>query len=124
MDLNNIIASIVIALIAAGGSYLGYRATAKAEKHTVDTTSRVEMEKDAFQRARAFDIQTIERQDREMEELVAANQELKQKNDAQDKEINQLHIENRDLRNKNDALERKVDHPENRISRLEKEKGA
>ncbi len=78
MDAGNII-TIIVAVIAAGSAYASQRAAARASTMNVNTTSRVDMEKDAYERARKFDIETIERQDREIEELRADNRTLHEK---------------------------------------------
>lgn len=75
MDATNV-ASIIVAAVAALAAWASARASSKAS--TVRTTSdnRTEMEKDAYSRARAFDLETIARQDKELTELRARVQEL------------------------------------------------
>jgi peptidoglycan hydrolase CwlO-like protein len=71
-----VIASILVCLFTVGGAYATNRASTKASRINTDTTSRVDMEKDAYIRARAFDVSTIERQDEELAELRAKNKAL------------------------------------------------
>lgn len=59
------IVSIAVAAIAAGGAWASQRASSKAA--TVST--RMDAEKEAYERARAFDLQTIERQQEEIKVL-------------------------------------------------------
>lgn len=57
--------SLAVAVVAAVGAWASQRASSKAS--TVST--RMDAEKEAYERARAFDIQTIERQQQEIKEL-------------------------------------------------------
>lgn len=68
MDAVNI-ATIVVALIAAAGAELSRRAAAKAARENTLVGGRVDMEKEAYDRARKFDTETIERQDAELDEI-------------------------------------------------------
>ena len=70
MDWGNWV-TILVAVIAALSAYASQRAAAKATTLNTSTTSRVDMEKEAYDRARKFDIETIERQDAEIAELRA-----------------------------------------------------
>jgi hypothetical protein len=63
------VGSIIVAVIAAAAAYASQRAAARASTLNTTATSRVEMEKDAYNRARAFDTETIRRQDEEISEL-------------------------------------------------------
>lgn len=76
MDATNI-ATIFVATIAALSAYASQRAAARAAVLNTSTTSRVDMEREAYERARKFDIDTIERQDREIAELRGENEELR-----------------------------------------------
>jgi FtsZ-binding cell division protein ZapB len=78
MDAASII-TIAVAVIAAGSAYASQRAAARASVMNTSTTSRVDMEKEAYERARAFDTETIARQDAEIEELRADNRDLHEK---------------------------------------------
>jgi peptidoglycan hydrolase CwlO-like protein len=72
------IASIIVAIVAATSAYASQRAAAKATTMNTNTVSRVDMEKDAYQRARDFDTETIRRQDEEIEELRKLNRDLQE----------------------------------------------
>jgi hypothetical protein len=69
--------AIIVAAIAALGAWAAQRSTAKANKAGLVVSKRLDAEHGAYERARAFDIQTILRQDEEIEELKADNQALK-----------------------------------------------
>lgn len=71
-NLAAILASIVVTLISAGFAYASQRASSKATA----ASSKLDLERDAYERARKFDIATIERQDRELAELRADNKRL------------------------------------------------
>lgn len=78
MDKLNI-ASLLVAIVAALGAWSAQRASARASITNTNTTSRVDMEKEAYDRARAFDTETIRRQDERILELEAEVQTLKSK---------------------------------------------
>lgn len=63
------IVSIAVAVIAALSAYASQRAAARASTINTTTTSRVDMEKEAYERARTYDTETIRRQDEEILEL-------------------------------------------------------
>lgn len=72
------VASLLVALIAATGAWASQRASAKASTINTATTSRVDMEKEAYERARTYDTETIRRQDAEIEELREENRVLRE----------------------------------------------
>lgn len=76
MDAASIV-TIIVACVAAASAYASQRAAAKASMLNTTTTSRVDMEREAYERARAFDTETITRQDREIVELRATETELR-----------------------------------------------
>lgn len=63
------IASAVVAAIAGLSAWASQRAAAKASIRNTDTTSRSAIEEGAFERAKSFYTDTIDRQDREIHEL-------------------------------------------------------
>lgn len=63
------LATMTVALIAAFGAYMAHRTSSRA---TVVST-RTSAEEQAFVRARKFDTETIDRQDKEIEELRTQN---------------------------------------------------
>lgn len=77
MDFSTI-ATITVAVIAALSAYASQRSAAKASTTNTSLTSRTDMEKDAYERARAFDTETIRRQDLELEETRKQNEELRE----------------------------------------------
>lgn len=68
---------ILVAVIAALGAWAAQRSAARASRINTSVSGRLEAEKNAYERARAFDIQTIERQDAEIAELQEANEVLR-----------------------------------------------
>lgn len=72
-----VLASIIIALIAAGTGIASQRSASKALEKTNQTSNRVEMEKEAYIRARKLDVETIERQEEEISELRDENRRLR-----------------------------------------------
>jgi predicted RNase H-like nuclease (RuvC/YqgF family) len=63
------VASVAVALIAALSARASQRAAANASQKSVETGSRTEIEKEAFERAEGFLTGTITRQDAEIAEL-------------------------------------------------------
>ena len=94
------VGTIIVAIIAAFGAWVAQRVAVKANRMNNIVSRRLEAEKGAYERARAFDIQTIDRQNAEVVRLRTANQELR-----------------RDLL----VVEKRVAHLETCISDLEKE---
>ena len=76
MDLINV-GAIVVAIIAAFGAWAAQRVTAKASRSNNIASTRLEAEKGAYERARALDIQTIDRQNDDIIQLRTANEELR-----------------------------------------------
>lgn len=105
MDAGNV-AAILVSLIAALGAIASARSSAKASTINTNASSRVEMEKDAYNRARNLDTETIRRQEVEIKELRTKNDEL-------DGEVNRLRRDNQELHEEVRALR-------GRITRLER----
>lgn len=103
MDWGNWV-TILVAAIAALSAYASQRAAAKATNLNTTTTSRVDMEKEAYDRARKFDIETIERQDAEIAELRADNQDLHDKIDVARSEAREARREAREAHAESEAL--------------------
>lgn len=70
------LASVLVAVVAALAAILSQRAIAKASVINTTTSSRVDMEKEAYDRARSYDTETILRQDKEIDELREDNKRL------------------------------------------------
>lgn len=120
MDKGQIFATIIISLIGAAGAYLAARASAKASMKNVTTSSRVEMEKEAYERARKLDTETIQRQDAELDELrenqKALNTDVKMVNS----ENQRVHRENELILEDNARLRKELAKLRNRVVRLER----
>jgi FtsZ-binding cell division protein ZapB len=84
------IASILVAAVAALSAYASQRSAAKTSTTNLEVASRNDAAKDAYERARAFDTETISRQDAELEELRAENADLKTKHRTCDTERDDL----------------------------------
>lgn len=91
MDATNVV-SIVVAGLAAAAAYASQRASTRASVLNTSTSTRVDMEREAYLRARQFDTETIRRQDDELHEVRQENQMLR--------------LEIRDLRTRMTKLER------------------
>lgn len=70
------VASVIVAFIAAASAYAAQRSASKASSKQVEVHGRVDMEKEAYERARAFDTETIRRQDEELAELRQDKKDL------------------------------------------------
>lgn len=91
------VASIIVSMIAASSAYASQRSAARAANVNTVTASRVEMEREAYQRARDFDVATMKRQDEEIAELLGDVVTLKKENQELRKENREIKKENRDL---------------------------
>lgn len=98
-------AMVIVAAISLIGAILSGRAAAGASKYS----SKAQAETEAYNRARKMDIETIERQDKELEEIREENRKMQQK-------MGELKLDNERLHEDNDRLRR-------RVSRLEKQLG-
>lgn len=78
MDAVNI-ATILVALIAAAGAWASQRAASKASIQNTQVGGRVDMEKEAYERARGYDTETIARQSAEITELREEHEACSQK---------------------------------------------
>ena len=107
MDATNV-AGIIVAGVAAAAAYASQRAAAKASTKNVSATTRVDMEKDAYERARKYDTDTITRQDSELEELRVEVFAVRQGNAA-------LRLDNEQLRFDNEELKRRIVRLEERL---------
>jgi TolA-binding protein len=104
MDAVNV-ASVIVAAIAALSAYASQRNASRASTINTQATSRVDMEKEAYERARQFDTDTIERQDKEIQEL---RQEIAVLKAEHRKELEEFREENRRLRLRVVRLERGI----------------
>lgn len=70
------ITSILVAVVAALSAAASQRAASRASSQT----SRLDMEREAYERARAYDTETIRRQDVEIDELRSEIRDLRGQN--------------------------------------------
>jgi len=68
---------IVIAVIAAFGAWAAHRAAGKASITNTSVSGKLEAERGAYERARTFDVATINRQDKELKALREENKNLR-----------------------------------------------
>lgn len=71
------IGSIIVAIVAALGAWAAQRSAAKSNTFNTLVAGRLDAEREAYERARGFDVETIKRQDAEINELRAYNEALK-----------------------------------------------
>lgn len=105
-------AGIVIAAIGVVASWLAGRAAKNASKYS----ARTQAETEAYQRARKMDVETIERQDQEIDEIRKNNQDLRQK-------VRTLMLDNERLRAEIQQEQEDNATLRRRVSRLEKQQG-
>lgn len=108
-----VIASILVSLIAAVSGYASQRAAAKASNQNASTSSRTEMEKEAYERARSFDTATIARQDAELIELRKNVKDL-------NADVKRMSLENEILHEDNHRLRDEVAVLRQRFGRIER----
>lgn len=67
------VGSVIVAVISALAAFLSQRSASQTAK----ATSRMDHERDAYERARSYDTETIRRQDEEIAEVRAENKLLR-----------------------------------------------
>lgn len=106
------IGGIIVALVAAIGAWLSQRAASKATFTNNTVTSRLDAEKEAYERAREFDTETIRRQTDEIARLRMENSDLKAKLNQMNERLERLestsviqlqHLLERAMEDKKDA---------------------
>jgi FtsZ-binding cell division protein ZapB len=112
------LAAIVVALISVISAFLAGRAARNAAKFNSEAavaSSKTQAETEAYQRARKMDIETIERQDQEIEEIRDNSAKLREKvrmlmidNDRLREDNQNLHADNDTLRRRITSLELKL----------------
>lgn len=91
MDLSLIdLGGALVAIIAGLGAWAAQRSAAKASKTNTTVSGRLEAEREAYERARSFDTQTIERQDAELTRLRDANESLRRELETVKKRVRHL----------------------------------
>lgn len=103
-------AAIIVAAITVVSAIFSGRAAKNAAKQSADATminSRTQAETEAYNRARKMDIETIERQERDIEKMR--------------ERIKSILEDNQKLHEDNDRLRRRVSGLEQRVAELEGE---
>lgn len=90
-------ATVIVGAVALISAILSARAAAGASKYS----SRAQAETEAYNRARKMDVETIDRQDKEMEEIRADNALMLQR-------MKELKLDNERLHQDNDRLRRRI----------------
>lgn|SRR5690349_650858 len=101
-------AVIIVAMISVVSAALAGRSARKSAQYTSDaavTNSRTVAETEAYNRARKMDIETIERQDKEIDEVREQNRQLRLKVRELQADYERVHEENRLLRQRVTRLE-------------------
>lgn len=93
MDLTSI-GAVVVAVVAAVGAWASQKSASRASMIIASTSSRLEAEREAYERARAFDVATIQRQDEEITGLLKEIATLRTKLNV----LEDLHIQMEGLR--------------------------
>lgn len=117
------VASVLVSIIAATSAIASQKAAAKASTkneetkanatvRTAEESSRITMEKEAYDRARAYDTETIKRQDAEIAEIRSDNRHL-------NADIKMLHSDNEQLHEDNIRLRREIKLLKAKVARLE-----
>lgn len=77
MDMEpTILGAIIVAVITGLSAYASQKAISKASTITAITSSRTDMEREAYIRARDYDTETIKRLDDDLDQLREENEEL------------------------------------------------
>lgn len=77
-DLATAFASVIVGVVAAWGAWSSQRQVTKANEYS----TRLDYEKEAYERARAYDVGTITSQDAEIAELKLENKQLREELNA------------------------------------------
>lgn len=93
--------SVLVAILAAGAAYASQRSAAKASVMNTQTVTAVDREKEAYERARAFDTETIRRQDEELAELREDNRKLHDRVTVAEAEAREARRESQEVRAEN-----------------------
>lgn len=85
--------TLAVAVVAGLFALASQRSAAKASKTNTQTVTAVDREKEAYERARAFDTETIRRQDEEIAELREDNRKLHDRVTSAEKEAREARRE-------------------------------
>lgn len=107
-------AVIAVALISVLSAALAGRSARAAAKYNSDASvvnSRTLAEQDAYNRARKMDVDTIERQDKEIDQIAEQNRRLRARVAELEEDNEKLHEENRILKKRVSRLEQLQEEP-------------
>lgn len=102
-------AGIIVAIITVISAILAGRSARKAAQYDSDASvmnSKTLAETEAYNRARKMDIETIERQDKEIDEIREQNRQLRKKVRELQEDGDRIHEENRILKQRVARLEK------------------
>lgn len=86
------IGSIVVATIAAVASWASQKAASRAATRNTDSTLEAKRLEQAYERARKFDIETIEQQDKKLQAQAKEIEELRSDQEVREAQILALRI--------------------------------
>jgi peptidoglycan hydrolase CwlO-like protein len=104
-------ALIVVALVTLAGAIFSARAVSKAAELNANasvTSDKIQAETEAYQRARKMDVDTIEHQDREIDELRKENANLEARIRTLQTDLNKLRQEHGEQQEQIQTLRRHV----------------
>lgn len=90
--------SLIVAIIATFSALATQRASARASRLEKQESNRVEMEKEAYERARKFDTDTISYQSNRIDELKNDATQLRHEKKELDSKIDKLLLDKLELR--------------------------
>ena len=107
MDWGDVV-SLGVAMIAAVGMYASHRSSARASTISSETMAKLDAEKEAYNRAREHDVETIQMQKEEIKELRADNRDLHEKIGVARAEAREARREAREAHAEADRLRSRV----------------
>ena len=81
---------VIVAVIAAVSAFLSQKSAQRAHSFNIQVETRLDAEKEAYQRAREFDTETIKRQQDQIDELVEDNKNLSEEVKSLKKQVANL----------------------------------
>jgi predicted RNase H-like nuclease (RuvC/YqgF family) len=109
------VAAIMVGIISVASAIFSGRAARSAAKLSANASvmnSRTQAETEAYQRARAMDIETIERRDKEIKEIRENSERLREK-------VRRLIQDNQKLHEENERLRRRVTRLEEQLGEMQ-----
>jgi TolA-binding protein len=86
-------ASVLVSIVAAASAYASQRSANKASTKNTSVSLEAKRLEQAYERARKFDMKTIERQDQLIRDLTAKVEHLEERNDELEAQVLALEIQ-------------------------------